>query len=135
MVTDLKANQFKQKDYRSNSLWRLTLRRIFRQRSAIFGMALLGFLIFIAIFADVIAPYDPIQPLIGIENVSKREAPCIHLFGCSKDRPQHIMGIDGNVRDQFTSVSPRSLLQFWLVHSLEQFLAILVDGGITSSCA
>ncbi len=104
MVTDLKANQNKQKDYRSNSLWRLTLRRIFRQRSAIFGMILLGFLIFIAIFAEVIAPYDPIQPLIGIENVSKREAPCIHLFGCPKDRPQHIMGIDGNVRDQFSRV-------------------------------
>ncbi len=30
------------KDYRSNSLWRLTLRRIMRQRSAIIGMVILG---------------------------------------------------------------------------------------------
>lgn len=125
MVTDLKANQFKQKDYRSNSLWRLTLRRIFRQRSAIFGMALLGFLIFIAIFADVIAPYDPIQPLIGIENVSKREAPCIHLFGCPKDRPQHIMGIDGNVRDQFSRVLYGSRYSLYVGFTTVSF-AILV---------
>lgn len=125
MVTDLKANQLKQKDYRSNSLWRLTLRRIFRQRSAIFGMALLGFLIFIAIFADVIAPYDPIQPLIGIENVSKREAPCIHLFGCPKDRPQHIMGIDGNVRDQFSRVLYGSRYSLYVGFTTVSF-AILV---------
>lgn len=125
MVTDLKANQFKQKDYRSNNLWRLTLRRIFRQRSAIFGMALLGFLIFIAIFADVIAPYDPIQPLIGIENVSKREAPCIHLFGCPKDRPQHIMGIDGNVRDQFSRVLYGSRYSLYVGFTTVSF-AILV---------
>lgn len=125
MVTDLKANQFKQKDYRSNSLWRLTLRRIFRQRSAIFGMALLGFLIFIAIFAEAIAPYDPIQPLIGIENVSKREAPCIHLFGCPKDRPQHIMGIDGNVRDQFSRVLYGSRYSLYVGFTTVSF-AILV---------
>ncbi|MFZ6020872.1 MAG: ABC transporter permease [Chloroflexota bacterium] len=125
MVTDLKANQFKQKDYRSNSLWRLTLRRIFRQRSAIFGMALLGFLILIAIFAEAIAPYDPIQPLIGIENVNKREAPCIHLFGCPKDRPQHIMGIDGNVRDQFSRVLYGSRYSLYVGFTTVSF-AILV---------
>jgi ABC-type antimicrobial peptide transport system permease subunit len=49
------------KDYRSNSLWRLTLRRIFRQRNAVSGMVLLSFLILVAIFAPVIAPY-PAQP-------------------------------------------------------------------------
>jgi ABC-type dipeptide/oligopeptide/nickel transport system permease subunit len=125
MVTDLKANQFKQKDYRSNSLWRLTLRRIFRQRSAIFGMALLGFLILIAIFAEAIAPYDPIQPLIGIENVNKREDPCIHLFGCPKDRPQHIMGIDGNVRDQFSRVLYGSRYSLYVGFTTVSF-AILV---------
>ena len=93
-----------QKDYRSNSLWRLTLRRILRQRSAVVGLSLLGILVLVAAFADVIAPYDPITVLIGVEDVKKREAPCIHLLGCPKDRPQHIMGIDGNVRDQFSRV-------------------------------
>jgi len=98
------ASTSNRKDYRSNSLWRLTLRRIFRQRSAVIGMILLGSLLFIALFANVIAPYDPIQVLIGIEDVKKREAPCIHILGCPTERSQHIMGIDGNVRDQFSRV-------------------------------
>lgn len=92
------------KDYRSNSLWRLTLRRIFKQKSAIVGLVLLGMLILVAIFAPVMTPYDPDQVLIGKEDVTRRDAPCIHLLGCPKDKPQHIMGIDGNVRDQFTRV-------------------------------
>jgi ABC-type dipeptide/oligopeptide/nickel transport system permease component len=92
------------KDYRSNSLWRLTLRRIFHQRSAIIGMVILASLILIAIFAPVIAPYDPEQVLIGVEDVKKRGDPCIHLLGCPADQPQHLMGIDGNVRDEFSRV-------------------------------
>lgn len=92
------------KDYRSNSLWRLTLRRIFKQRSAIIGMVLLGILVLVAIFAPLMTPYKPDEILIGKENVTRREAPCIHLFGCPADKPQHILGIDGNVRDEFTRV-------------------------------
>lgn len=91
-------------DYKSNSLWRLTLRRLLRQRSAIAGMIIMGLLIFAAIAAPLIAPYDPDQVLIGVEDVKKRDAPCIHLLGCPKDRSQHIMGIDGNVRDEFSRV-------------------------------
>jgi peptide/nickel transport system permease protein len=94
-----------QKDYRSNSLWRLTLRRILRQRNAVLGLVILTILVFTAIFANVIAPYDPIKVLIGVEEgIKKRQAPCIHLLGCPKDQPQHLMGIDGNVRDQFSRV-------------------------------
>jgi ABC-type dipeptide/oligopeptide/nickel transport system permease subunit len=92
------------KDYRSNSLWRLTIRRIFRQRNAVSGMVLLSFLILVAIFAPVIAPYPPNQVLIGVEQVSRRSAPCIHLLGCPTDQPQHIMGTDGNVRDVFSRI-------------------------------
>lgn len=92
------------KDYRANSLWRLTLRRILRQRSARVGMVILAFLILVAIFAPFIASYDPTQVLIDIEDVQKRAAPCIHLLGCPSDQPQHIMGIDGNMRDVFSRV-------------------------------
>ena len=86
------------------SLWRTTLRRLFRRSSAVVGLALLSILVFMAIFAPWIAPYDPIQVLIGVEDVERREAPCIHLLGCPADRPQHLMGIDGNMRDQFSRV-------------------------------
>ncbi len=89
-------------DYKANSLWRLTLRRLFRQRSAIVGLSILCLLFLLALFAPYIAPYEPNQVLIGVEDVRKRDAPCIHLFGCPNDQPQHIMGIDGNVRDVFS---------------------------------
>lgn len=91
-------------DYRSNSLWRLTLRRLLQQRSAIFGLVILSILVFAAIFAPVITPYDPQEDLIGVEEVARRQAPCIHLLGCADDQPQHLMGIDGNFRDLFTRV-------------------------------
>jgi ABC-type dipeptide/oligopeptide/nickel transport system permease subunit len=96
--------KFALKDYRSNSLWRLTLRRIFQQRSAIIGLGLLTFIIIIAIIAPLLTIYQPDQQLIGKEKITVRESPCIHLFGCPKDQPQHLMGIDGNFRDEFTRV-------------------------------
>jgi len=102
-MTEINQNNEDQiKDYRSNSLGRLTLRRIFRQRSAIIGGAVLLLLILVAIFAPVLAPYDPEDSLIGKEDIRKREGPCIHLLGCDPEKPQHILGVDGNVRDQFS---------------------------------
>jgi peptide/nickel transport system permease protein len=80
------------------------LRALFRTKSAVVGMIILGVLTLVAILAPVIAPYPPNQVLIGKEQVRKRQAPCIHILGCPKDQPQHIMGIDGNVRDFFSRV-------------------------------
>jgi len=102
-AAELSSDQFA-KDYHANSLFRLTLRRIFRQRSAVIGGAILLFLVFVAIFAPLLAPYDPNFVLIGHEDVKRREGPCIHLLGCPEDRSQHILGIDGNVRDEFSRV-------------------------------
>jgi len=85
-------------------LWLVALQRLFRQRSGIAGMTILGTLTIVAILAPIIAPYDPLQVLIGIEPVKKRDNPCIHLLGCPDDQPQHLMGIDGNVRDVFSRV-------------------------------
>lgn len=96
--------EVKHKDYRSNSLFRVTLRSIFRQRSAIIGGTILIFLILVAIFAPLIAPYDPEEVLIGKEDIRKRAKPCIHLLGCPEEEPQHILGVDGNVRDEFSRV-------------------------------
>jgi peptide/nickel transport system permease protein len=86
------------------SLWRTAARRLLQRRSAIVGMAILGLLIFTAVFAPYIAPYEPDEVLIGVEDVKRRDPPCIHLLGCPADQPQHLMGIDGNVRDQFSRV-------------------------------
>jgi len=103
-ATTVTNGQLKIKDYRSNSLWRLTLRRIFQQKSAIVGLVLLGIIFLVAIFAPLMTPYAPEEVLIGKENVKSRSNPCIHLLGCPADQPQHILGIDGNVRDEFTRI-------------------------------
>ncbi|MGH2521535.1 MAG: ABC transporter permease [Anaerolineales bacterium] len=68
------------------------------------GMVILSALSLIAIFAPLIAPYEPDEVLIGKEAVRRRDAPCIHLLGCPADQPQHILGIDGNVRDFFSRI-------------------------------
>ena len=87
---------------RSRSLAALTLRNLFRQRNAIIGMILLLLLVLIAIFAPVLAPFDPIINFIGEEGVVDRQAPCIHLLGCPVTQTEHIMGLDGNFRDEFS---------------------------------
>ncbi len=77
------------------------MRRLVRHRSAQIGMVLLGFLLFIAFFAQVIAPY-PYDKIL--KEAKRRSPPCIHLLGCPSDQPQHIFGIDGNSRDLFSRV-------------------------------
>ncbi len=90
--------------YQSDSLFKLTMRRILRQRSAVIGLSILLFLILVAIFAPIIAPFDPNFVLIGHEDIKRRSDPCIHLLGCPEDHPQHILGTDGNVRDVFSRI-------------------------------
>ncbi len=88
-----------------SSLWRDTLRHLLEQRSFIVGLIILSLLIFVAIFAPVLATHDPEKTLIGIEEgITKRAAPCIHLLGCPADEPQHYFGTDGNLRDLFSRV-------------------------------
>ena len=77
------------------------LRRFVRHRSAQIGMLILGFLVFVAVFAPLLAPHDPIKP---IRTVKRRSPPCIHLLGCPADQPQHFFGIDGNQRDLLSRV-------------------------------
>jgi ABC-type dipeptide/oligopeptide/nickel transport system permease subunit len=89
----------------SVSLWQITRRRLFRRKSSVVGMIILAILILIALTAQWIAPYSPTLSMLDTkppQNVTKRSAPCIHAFGCSSDLPQHIMGTDGNMRDEFS---------------------------------
>ena len=89
----------------SVSLWQITRRRLFRRKSSVVGMIILAILILIALTAQWIAPYSPTLSMLDTkppQNVTKRSAPCIHALGCSSDLPQHIMGTDGNMRDEFS---------------------------------
>lgn len=81
------------------SLWKTALRRLLRRKTGVVGLILVGFMVFLAVAAPLLAPYDPMEVLIGKEPIRKREAPCVHLLGCDSAKPQHVLGVDGNVRD------------------------------------
>jgi peptide/nickel transport system permease protein len=110
---------------KSTSLWQIAWRRLFRRRSAIVGMIILGILVFIALTAQWLAPYGPNEVLIGKENVKARELPCIHLLGCPADRPQHLAGIDGNVRDQFSRLLYGARLSLMVGFSTVTFAIVI----------
>ena len=88
-----------------SSLYKDAVRHLLQKKSAVLGMILLLFLALVAIFAPIIAPFDPEEQLIGVEQgIKKRSAPCIHALGCPEDQPQHIFGVDANFRDFFSRV-------------------------------
>ena len=87
---------------RKTSLWRDTLKGVLQQRSAVVGLAILAFLVAVALLADVIAPFPPDQVLLGIEeNVMRRSPPCIYALGCPTDQPAS----RSSVRSSATSAS------------------------------
>jgi ABC-type dipeptide/oligopeptide/nickel transport system permease subunit len=68
-------------------------------------MSIIGMMVLVAFAAPLLAPYDPTKVLIGHEeNIKRRDPPCVHLFGCDDAKPQHILGLDGNARDEFSRI-------------------------------
>jgi ABC-type dipeptide/oligopeptide/nickel transport system permease subunit len=91
-------------------------------------MIILGILTFIAITAPLIAPYDPTISMLDADppqRLKARTAPCIHLLGCPKDQPQHLAGIDGNIRDQFSRLLYGARLSLLVGISTVSFAIIL----------
>jgi len=113
---------------KSVSLWQITRRRLFRRRSSIIGIIMLGVLIFIALTAQWTAPYDPTLSMLDVDppqKVKARSDPCIHLLGCSQDQPQHMMGVDGNIRDQYSRMLYGARLSLMVGFSTVTFAIIL----------
>ncbi len=99
---------------KTTSLWRDTVKNVLRQRSAIVGLVMLGFLVTVALLAQLIATHPP-DDAIGItEGLKVRSAPCIHLLGCPASQPEHLMGLDGNGRDVFSRVVFGSRVSLWI---------------------
>ena len=88
----------------STSLWRDTLGHILRQRSARFGLILIGIIVAGAALAGILTPYGPTEQLGSVEGAQRLGGPCIHLLGCPSSQPQFVMGLDENTRDVFSRV-------------------------------
>jgi ABC-type dipeptide/oligopeptide/nickel transport system permease subunit len=89
----------------STSLLGETIKNLLRNRSAVAGLGIIGIVAVIAIAAPLLAPYDPIQSMIGQPGHTGRlpaRPPCIHLLGCPLEEPEHLMGLDKNARDLFS---------------------------------
>ena len=90
---------------RPASLTRDTVGNIVRQRSAVIGLTILAVLFLIALIAPLIAPFNPDTSMLDVGEPGKRgAAPCIHLLGCAANLPQHLMGLDSNLRDELSRV-------------------------------
>ena len=112
----------------SVSLWQITRRRLFRRKSSIVGMVILAILILLAFTAQWLAPYSPILSMLDTtppQNISKRSAPCIYALGCPKDQPQHLMGTDGNIRDEFSRMLYGARLSLMIGFSTVTFAIII----------
>jgi ABC-type dipeptide/oligopeptide/nickel transport system permease subunit len=112
----------------SVSLWQITRRRLFRRKSSVVGMVILAILIFLAVTAHWIVPYDPILSMLDTDppqSIQKRSAPCIHMFGCPQDQPQHLMGTDGNIRDEFSRMLYGARLSLMIGLSTVTFAIII----------
>ncbi len=98
------------------------MRRMSRHRSAQVGIAILGFMILVAIFAPILAPYGPTEVL---KDVKPRMKPCIHLLDCPEEQPQHIFGVDGNRRDLYSRIIYGSRLSLEIGISTVSFAVII----------
>jgi ABC-type dipeptide/oligopeptide/nickel transport system permease subunit len=83
-----------------------------------------------AILAPVLAPFDPIKVLT---DVKVRTPPCIHVFGCPADQPQHIFGVDGNRRDLLSRIIYGSRLS--LVIGIASSTFAIITGVIFGALA
>lgn len=85
-----KIVEINNEEYKSESLWLNVLKRLKKSKSAMFGLFIVGLLLFFAVFAPLIAPHDPI---VG-DLMVRHEAPTL----------EYIMGTDTQGRDVFSRI-------------------------------
>jgi peptide/nickel transport system permease protein len=73
-------------------LIRDAFRRMLRNPGAVFGLFVIGFFIFVAVFAPLLAPYDPQE-----QNLSAIEDGC-----CPGPSRDHLLGVDDLGRDELS---------------------------------
>lgn len=116
------------------SVWKTAWQRLRRRRTGVAGMIIIGFWVLVAIFAPLLATHDPTNSLIGEEdNAVRRSGPCVYAFGCPESEPEHILGLDGNGRDEYSRIVFGSRLS--LTIGLSTVTAAVVVGVLLGSIA
>jgi peptide/nickel transport system permease protein len=75
-------------------LWRDAWHRLQRNPGALLGFALVGIFVTVAVFAPLIAPYDP----------RAQDLPALEGRCCPGPSPGHIFGLDALGRDEFSRI-------------------------------
>lgn len=106
---------------RKKGLWREAWIRMRRNRSSIIGMVLLGIIILLAVFADVIAPYG--QTVTKIDMLHRLAPPSAG----------HLFGTDELGRDLFARIihGARISLSIGILAEMVTFLLGMVFGAIS----
>ena len=89
---------------RPRGLWAGAWRRLLRRKGGVVGLVMISLVVIMALFAPLIAPFDPVLDDFYDEGGKRRDSPCVHLLGCDEEKNQHLMGLDGNARDEFSRI-------------------------------
>jgi peptide/nickel transport system permease protein len=111
---------------RPASLWRDTVGNILRQRNAQVGLLILAILVFFAVFADQLTAFAPDDVLLGHEEGIRRlSPPCVHALGCAPTQVEHLFGLDGNARDEFSRVIHGARVSLWIGFATVGFAIVI----------
>jgi peptide/nickel transport system permease protein len=75
-------------------LWRDAWHRLRHNPGALVGFALVGLFVFVAVFAPLIAPYDPLE----------QDLPALEGSCCPGPSAEHLFGLDQLGRDEFSRI-------------------------------
>ena len=108
------------KKYKKESQWKEIWRRMRKNRAAMIGLCIFTFIVLVAVFADVIVPYD-----YGITNAARDRL--------QPPSAEHLFGTDGYGRDIFARVVHGSRVS--LMIGLSTTVFSLVVGGLLGAAA
>jgi ABC-type dipeptide/oligopeptide/nickel transport system permease subunit len=123
-------------------LWRETFESLLHKPSAVLGMTILTILILMALFAPLIAPYDPTKKLLDIpqEGAIGRASPCIHLLGCPKAGEDIVSIVSPDQRVSSVGLIEERLLlvkgntvEVWKAETKEQLFTLTHDEPVTAA--
>lgn len=120
------AAKLEQSTRKQRSLWSDAWRRLRRNRAAVVGMIIIGFLFLVAIFAPLIAPYSPSAQESG--NGMRPPAWVQSDNPTRSGQPEHLLGTDTLGRDLFSRLVYGSRVSL-IVGFIPQFFIAMI--GIT----